>query len=438
MDSEQSIESWLAETDRGSSQGDQQKEQNNNHQSSTQYYQTSTTSKTTPPRSYDLEQTIQLLQPSLGAQRAVDAILSGVHSSDNEQSYQRFQRVRKQRHPQRSIIRPDSLKERLIERIFRLEFNSAADENGGNAGGMDYADESRHDTDLKVSNSSHDMLVSPLLRNLDHKLDSYVVTMLNYHRAKLEIHRKRMHRRHDRIVNFWNMQQQTGSHNGRVATGLGIKRGLVSAVEGRSSSSRQRSSSSSAVVNGSLSVKENGGRKSQNGSRKRAARASQRERDLQVDYSEDKASSIESSVEEGNTLSDDDEDDGGLSTDFDSETQSGSRRQSDGAFRVGNGAGKSSGQSKKKGTKKHRVPPVKTIPKFEEPLNLTDDEKKFAKDNRLTPEHYYMLKLQFQASREKYGVFNKTAARRFVRGVDVTRLGRVWEFMCDIGVLQRP
>lgn len=68
---------------------------------------------------------------------------------------------------------------------------------------------------------------------------------------------------------------------------------------------------------------------------------------------------------------------------------------------------------------------------------MTEKEKAFAQENRLKDAHYLDLKRQMAYTFHKYGYFNKTAARRHVRGVDVVRLGKVWEFMNEIGVIYR-
>ena len=53
----------------------------------------------------------------------------------------------------------------------------------------------------------------------------------------------------------------------------------------------------------------------------------------------------------------------------------------------------------------------------------------------VTARKYLYLKQQFVDMYAKHGFFGKTAARRMVRGIDVVRLGKTWEFMNIIGVL---
>lgn len=68
-------------------------------------------------------------------------------------------------------------------------------------------------------------------------------------------------------------------------------------------------------------------------------------------------------------------------------------------------------------------------------VNLEDDEKALCVKVRVQPDQYLTAKEQLTTAYQKYGFFHKTAARKYVRGIDVNRLGKLWEFFVSKGWL---
>jgi hypothetical protein len=69
--------------------------------------------------------------------------------------------------------------------------------------------------------------------------------------------------------------------------------------------------------------------------------------------------------------------------------------------------------------------------------DLTPREIEFASNTNLRLKQYAFLKHQMETAFNLYGYFNKTAAREYVKGVNVVNLGKTWEFCVEIGVIRR-
>lgn len=65
--------------------------------------------------------------------------------------------------------------------------------------------------------------------------------------------------------------------------------------------------------------------------------------------------------------------------------------------------------------------------------SLDEDEMNFCDEIRVQPEQYLVAKAQLIQAYNTHGFFHKTAARRFVKGIDVNRLGKLWEYFVQHG-----
>ncbi len=66
---------------------------------------------------------------------------------------------------------------------------------------------------------------------------------------------------------------------------------------------------------------------------------------------------------------------------------------------------------------------------------LTNEELKVCQSIRVQPEQFLHAKVQLKAAFDKNGFFHKTAARKYVKGIDVNRLGKLWEYFVRTGIL---